>query len=42
MSNQLGHILVIDDEAIALKNVLHILRKEGYSVTGAQSGPVTE
>ncbi len=38
MNKQQGQILVIDDEAIALKNLLHILRKEGYAVTGAQSG----
>ncbi len=38
MSETTGRILVIDDEAVALKNLLHILRKEGYAVTGAQSG----
>jgi DNA-binding NtrC family response regulator len=39
MTDQPDRILVIDDEAIALKNLLHILRKEGYAVSGAQSGP---
>jgi len=34
-----GRILVIDDERIALKNLLHVLGKEGYAVVGAQSGP---
>jgi DNA-binding NtrC family response regulator len=33
-----GRILVIDDEAVALRNLVHVLRKEGYEVTGAQSG----
>ena len=33
-----GRILVIDDERIALKNLLRVLRKEGYEVVGAQSG----
>lgn len=32
-------ILVVDDEAIALKNLAHVLKKEGYTVTSRQSGP---
>jgi len=33
-------ILVVDDEQIALKNLVHILKKvQGYEVTGSQSGP---
>lgn len=32
-------ILVIDDERVALNNLLHVLRKEGYAVTGAPNGP---
>lgn len=32
-------ILVVDDEKIALSNLMHILKKEGYNVTGTQSGP---
>ncbi len=31
-------ILVVDDEAVALKNLCHVLRKEGYRVTAAKSG----
>lgn len=33
-----GKLLVVDDEKIALKNLVHVLKKEGYDVTGAQSG----
>ncbi|OGQ97534.1 MAG: Fis family transcriptional regulator [Deltaproteobacteria bacterium RIFOXYD12_FULL_57_12] len=32
-------ILVVDDEAIALKNLSHVLTKEGYEVIAVQSGP---
>ena len=39
VSENAPRILVIDDEAVALKNLTHVLRKEGYAVTGAQSGP---
>jgi len=31
-------LLVVDDEVAALKNLSHILRKEGYDVTACQSG----
>jgi len=31
-------ILVVDDERIAVKNLEHILKKEGYSVVGTGSG----
>lgn len=31
-------ILVVDDEAVALKNLCHVLKKEGYKVIGAKSG----
>ena len=31
-------ILVVDDEAVALKNLCHILKKEGYRVSAAKSG----
>jgi len=30
-------ILVVDDERIAVKNLEHILKKEGYSVVGTES-----
>ncbi|MDD5391135.1 MAG: sigma-54 dependent transcriptional regulator [Gallionellaceae bacterium] len=33
-----ARILVVDDEAAALKNLSHLLRKEGYEVTARQSG----
>jgi DNA-binding NtrC family response regulator len=32
-------VLVIDDERVALKNLEHVMRKEGYEVTATQSGP---
>lgn len=32
-------ILVVDDEEVALTNLVYVLQKEGYSVTGAPSGP---
>lgn len=32
-------LLIIDDERIALRNLEHIMKKEGYDVTGTQSGP---
>ncbi|MDH3329042.1 MAG: sigma-54 dependent transcriptional regulator [Desulfobulbaceae bacterium] len=32
-------ILVVDDEAVALQNLMHVLKKEGYSILGTQSGP---
>jgi len=31
-------LLIIDDEKIALKNLEHILKKEGYEITATQSG----
>jgi DNA-binding NtrC family response regulator len=35
---QRPHILVIDDEAIALSNMSHVLVKEGYDVTTCKDG----
>ncbi|MGQ9570035.1 MAG: sigma-54-dependent transcriptional regulator [Thermodesulfovibrionales bacterium] len=32
-------ILIVDDEKIALKNLEHVMRKEGYDVLGTESGP---
>jgi DNA-binding NtrC family response regulator len=32
-------ILVVDDEKVALNNLVYILKKEDYEVTGTQSGP---
>lgn len=31
-------ILIVDDEKIALKNLEHVMRKEGYDVLGTESG----
>ena len=36
---EIAKLLVVDDEAIALNNLTYILKKEGYDVTGTQSGP---
>lgn len=33
-----GKLLIVEDEKIALKNLVHVLKKDGYEVTGAQSG----
>ncbi len=32
-------LLIVDDERIALRNLEHVMKKEGYDVTGTQSGP---
>jgi DNA-binding NtrC family response regulator len=31
-------MLIIDDERVALRNLEHVMKKEGYEVTGTQSG----
>jgi len=33
-----NRILVVDDEAVALNNLQHVLKKEGYEVVATQSG----
>lgn len=33
-----ARILIVDDEKIALKNLEHVMKKEGYEVSGTQSG----
>ncbi len=33
-----AHILLIDDEAIALSNLSHVFEREGYAVTACRSG----
>lgn len=38
MMQSKGKLLIVDDEKIALKSLVHVLKKEGYDVTGAQSG----
>jgi len=37
--NDKPRILVVDDEKVALNNLVYILQKENYDVTGTQSGP---
>lgn len=37
-NNSKQHILIIDDEAIALFNLCHVLEREGYAVTACKSG----
>jgi DNA-binding NtrC family response regulator len=32
-------ILIVEDEKFALKNLVHIMKKEGYDTTGTSSGP---
>jgi DNA-binding NtrC family response regulator len=36
MSN--GRLLIVDDEKVALKNLEHVMRKQGYDVCATQSG----
>jgi DNA-binding NtrC family response regulator len=38
MSEDKPHILLIDDEAIALSNLSHVLEREGYTVTACKNG----
>ena len=33
-----ARLLIVDDEEIALRNLQHVMEKEGYQVTAAQSG----
>ncbi len=32
-------LLIVDDEKIALRNLEHVMKKEGYEVVGTESGP---
>src|SRR5512142_1966863 len=32
-------LLIVDDERVALRNLEHVMKKEGYDVVGTQSGP---
>lgn len=34
-----GRLLIVEDEKVALKNLEHVMEKEGYEVTGTTSGP---
>jgi len=38
MNEDKPHILLIDDEAIALSNLSHVLEREGYAVTACRDG----
>jgi DNA-binding NtrC family response regulator len=33
-----GTLLIVDDERVALRNLEHVMKKEGYEVTATQSG----
>ena len=33
-----GSLLIVDDEKVALRNLEHVMKKEGYEVTATQSG----
>ncbi|MFA5242081.1 MAG: sigma-54 dependent transcriptional regulator [Sulfuricella sp.] len=37
MANQ-GRLLIVDDEKVALKNLEHVMKKEGYEIVATQSG----
>lgn len=37
--NSTPTLLVVDDESVALNNLTHVLKKEGYAVKSTQSGP---
>jgi DNA-binding NtrC family response regulator len=37
--DQTGRLLIVEDEKTALKNLQHVMKKEGYEVTGTLSGP---
>ena len=37
-SKRIGKILIVDDEDVALQNLEHVLKKEGYDVTTASTG----
>ncbi|MDP2826965.1 MAG: sigma-54 dependent transcriptional regulator [Sulfuritalea sp.] len=34
----LGRLLIVDDEKVALRNLEHVMKKEGYEVVATQSG----
>ncbi len=38
-NDQAAHLLIVEDEKTALKNLEHVMKKEGYDVTGTLSGP---
>jgi DNA-binding NtrC family response regulator len=38
MSTTPGRLLIVDDEKVALRNLEHVMKKEGYEVVATQSG----
>jgi DNA-binding NtrC family response regulator len=38
MMNHIGRVLIVEDERVALKNLEHVMKKEGYNVFATQSG----
>ena len=38
MSNKRPRLLIVDDEPVALKNLEHVLEKEGYDITACDTG----
>lgn len=38
VTDSLGNVLVVDDEALVLKTICRILERYGYTVTAAQGG----
>lgn len=36
--NHIGRVLIVEDERVALKNLEHVMKKEGYNVFATQSG----
>ena len=37
--NKNGRLLIVEDEKVALSNLVHVMEKEGYEITGTTSGP---
>jgi len=37
--NNKARLLIVDDERIALENLEHVMKKEGYETMATQSGP---
>ncbi|MBF0125355.1 MAG: response regulator [Magnetococcales bacterium] len=38
MEPTVGRLLIVDDEPIAIKNLEHVMKREGYQVVTARSG----
>lgn len=39
MQDNNARLLIVEDERVALKNLEHVMKKEGYDVVGTSSGP---